>query len=121
MSIALAKWTVADYHRMAAAGVLAGRRVELIAGDIVEMAPEGPLHRYTNAGVQGYFQELLGERALVLPPGPIELPDGSSEPEPDISVVAALGAVYKTRLPRLADIYWLMEISDALNLSLKSI
>ncbi|HEY9901348.1 MAG TPA: Uma2 family endonuclease, partial [Candidatus Sericytochromatia bacterium] len=36
----LAKWSVEDYHRMIAAGILCDRRVELLAGDIVQMSPE---------------------------------------------------------------------------------
>ncbi len=41
MAIALARWSVEDYHRMIAAGILGDRRVELLAGDIVEISPEG--------------------------------------------------------------------------------
>jgi hypothetical protein len=44
--LTLAQWTVAAYHRMIAAGVLADRRVELLNGQIVERAPEGPERRY---------------------------------------------------------------------------
>lgn len=40
----LAKWTITDYHRMIAAGILCDRSVELLAGDIVQMSPEGLLH-----------------------------------------------------------------------------
>jgi len=40
----LAKWSVEDYHRMIAAGILRDRRVELLAGDIGQMSPEDPLH-----------------------------------------------------------------------------
>lgn len=43
-NLALAKWSVVDYHRMIAAGILIDRRVELLNGDILEMSPEGPLH-----------------------------------------------------------------------------
>ncbi|MCZ8054818.1 MAG: Uma2 family endonuclease, partial [Microcystis sp. LE19-12.2C] len=44
-NLALAKWSVVDYHRMIAAGILIDRRVELLNGDILEMSPEGPLHK----------------------------------------------------------------------------
>ncbi len=42
--ITLAKWSIEDYHRMIEAGILRDRHVELLAGDIVEMSPEGLLH-----------------------------------------------------------------------------
>ncbi|WP_017326449.1 Uma2 family endonuclease [Synechococcus sp. PCC 7336] len=111
MGLTLAKWSLTDYHRTIEAGVLAGRKVELIGGDIVEMAPEGPLHRYTNASVLDYLKQLLGDRAQVLPPGPIELSADGSEPEPDVAVVAPLGTIYMERLPRSEDFYWVVEVS----------
>lgn len=40
----LAKWTVDDYHGMIAAGILQDRQLELLAGEIHEMAPEKPPH-----------------------------------------------------------------------------
>jgi hypothetical protein len=36
----LARWSLEDYHRMIDTGILAGRQVELLAGEIVEMSPE---------------------------------------------------------------------------------
>ncbi|MDZ8055223.1 MAG: hypothetical protein RMX68_001830 [Aulosira sp. ZfuVER01] len=39
------KWTVEEYHRMIETGLLAGRQVELIDGNIIDMAPELPIHR----------------------------------------------------------------------------
>jgi len=41
MTTIAAKWTLQDYHRMIEAGILNDRHVELIKGEIVEMAPEG--------------------------------------------------------------------------------
>lgn len=39
----LIKWSVEDYHQMIEAGILCDRRVELLAGEIVEMSPETQL------------------------------------------------------------------------------
>jgi hypothetical protein len=39
------RFTVADYYRMAEAGILAeDDRVELLAGQVVDMSPIGPAH-----------------------------------------------------------------------------
>lgn len=38
MTVATAKWSLEDYHRTIAAGILVDRRVELLKGDIVDMA-----------------------------------------------------------------------------------
>lgn len=40
----LVKWTVNDYHMMIEAGIFKDRHVELLAGEIHEMAPERPPH-----------------------------------------------------------------------------
>ncbi len=55
----LAKWSVDDYHRMIAAGILRDRRVELLAGEIVEMSPETPIHYTTAKRGAKYLNELL--------------------------------------------------------------
>ena len=98
---------------MISAGAFSDRKVQLVLGEIVEMAPEGPLHRYSTAGVLDYLRQLFGDRASILPPGPIELPASNSEPEPDVAIVAPLGSTYRDRLPMPADIYWLVEISHS--------
>lgn len=113
MTIAPAKWSVATYRHLSDAGLLADCKVELVAGEVLKRVSEGSLHRYTLAGAQAYLQQRLGDRALVLPPGPIELPGSDSEPEPDLAIVAPLGSAYKTRLPQPTDICWLVEISGS--------
>lgn len=107
----LAKWSVEDYHRMIETGILVDRRVELIAGEIVEMTPEGPLHRYVTDNAADYLRSLLIGKAKIYEAHPITLPD--SEPEPDIAIVRLRGESYRTRHPYPEDIYWLVEISDS--------
>lgn len=63
MTLTTAKWTVEDYHRMIAAGILEGRHVELLNGEIVEMAPEGEPHAYSSDEAGEYLIYLLGDRA----------------------------------------------------------
>nr|WP_199318638.1 MULTISPECIES: hypothetical protein [Cyanophyceae] len=38
MSVAIAKWTLDEYHRMIEVGLLEHRQVELLNGEIVEMS-----------------------------------------------------------------------------------
>lgn len=106
----LAKWSVEDYHRMIETGILVDRRLELIAGEIVEMTPEGPLHRYVTDTAADYLRSLLLGKAKIYEAHPITLPD--SEPEPDIAIVRLQTERYRTRHPYPEDIYWLIEISD---------
>jgi Uma2 family endonuclease len=44
MTITAAKWTINEYHRLVATGLLDEKRVELLEGIIVDMAPEGMPH-----------------------------------------------------------------------------
>jgi Uma2 family endonuclease len=113
------KWSVADYHRMIAAGLLAGRQVELLAGNVVEMAPELPIHRATYRRGARYLEALLGDRAVVFTAAPITLPS-NGEPQPDIAIVAPPESRYDDRHPEPADVYWLIEVSNStLNFDLK--
>lgn len=63
--ITLAKWTIEEYHRMIAAGILDHRRVELLKGEIVEMSPEREPHAYFSSEAGEYLTRLLGERAMI--------------------------------------------------------
>jgi Uma2 family endonuclease len=106
----LTKWSLSDYHKIIEAGILSDRRVELILGDIVEMSPEGPMHRYINHTTVKYLRTVLKNRAEVIEAHPITL--GDSEPEPDIAIVRSPDGLYLTRHPYPEDIYWLIEIAD---------
>ncbi|MEQ8998262.1 MAG: hypothetical protein RID53_17340 [Coleofasciculus sp. B1-GNL1-01] len=65
MAITTAKWTIDEYHRMIAAGILVDRRVELLQGEIVEMSPEGEPHAYFNSEAGEYLMRQLSDRAMV--------------------------------------------------------
>ena len=108
--ITLAKWSVDDYHAMITAGILSDRSVELLAGEIIEMSPEGPLHRYTLTEGVKYLRSVLEDKAEVQEAHPITLSD--SEPEPDITIIKSPNSRYKTRHPYPEDIYWLIEIAN---------
>ncbi len=106
----LAKWSVEDYHHMIAAGILRDRRVELLAGDIVQMSPEVPLHASRIRKIANYLRSLLNGLALVSEAHPITLQQ--SEPEPDIAIVRLPESRYDERHPASEDIFWLIEIAD---------
>lgn len=105
----LAKWSVDDYHRMLKAGILRNRRVELLAGEIVEMSPETPIHYNTAKRGAKYLEELLAGKAEVRFNEPITLAD--SEPEPDIAIVQLPESAYNDRHPRVDDIFWVVEVA----------
>ncbi len=94
---------------MIEAGILHGRSVELLAGEIVEMSPETPIHYTTAKRGAKYLQELLSGKADVRFNGPITLAD--SEPEPDIAVVRLPESAYSDRHPNPQDIFWIIEVA----------
>ncbi len=105
----ISRSSVEDYHKAIAAGVLSDRRVQLLAGEIVEMSPETPQHYNTAKRGTKYLEELLRDRAEIRFNGPVTLAD--SEPEPDIAIVRSPGSLYDDRHPQASDIFWLVEVA----------
>lgn len=97
---------------MIASGILVGRRVELLNGEIVEMAPEGPEHAQLSTDAADVLRSCLGEKALIREAKPITLPHNGSEPEPDIAIVEPLRAAYRTRHPYPENVFWLIEYAN---------
>ena len=104
------KWTVADYHQLVATGLLEGKSVELLEGELISMSPEGVPHSYTNRSVADYLRTLLSDIAIVSEAHPVTL--DNSEPEPDLAIVRLPKELYKQHHPYPEDIYWLIEISN---------
>jgi len=112
MTVVTAKWTLEEYHRMIDSGVLDDRQVELIRGEIVEMAPEGKPHADFSSKAGNYLVRLLGERAEVRHAKPITLPD-DSEPEPDVAIVQFFEEEYQKHHPYPENIFWVIEYSES--------
>ncbi len=106
----LAKWSVFQYHQMIEAQILNDQSVELLAGEIVEMSPESPLHYNTAKRGVRYLEDLLKGKAEVRFNGAITLAD--SEPEPDIAIAKLPESRYDEHHPYPEDIYWLVEVAN---------
>ena len=107
------RWTVAEYHRMAETGMLEpDARVELIDGEIIDMAPIGPMH----AGIVDQLTDLMTRAvvgsAIVRVQNPVEL-SNRSEPEPDLTLLRPRADFYKRRQPTAADVLLAIEVSDS--------
>jgi Uma2 family endonuclease len=109
----LKRWTVDDYHRMISAGILTPEdRVELLDGQIVEMAPQDPPHASRIDDGGDYLKALFANRAKVRVQLPITLAPGS-EPEPDFAIVRIDENRYRDRHPQPQDVLLLIEVSDS--------
>lgn len=105
------QFTSAEYHAMAEAGILSeDERVELIAGEIVRMAPIGSRHAGCVKRLNRRFSH-LGDRALVSVQDPIAL-SPSHEPEPDLAILRPREDDYAQFHPAPADILLVIEVAD---------
>lgn len=104
--------TVDEYYRMADAGVLApDARVELIDGEVIDMAPMKSAHARTVNWINTILVEAIHGRALVTCQTPLRL-DDRSEPEPDLMLVRSRTDHYAASHPTAADVLLLIEVSD---------
>jgi Uma2 family endonuclease len=105
--------TVDEYHRMAEVGLLApDARVELIEGEIIDMAPIGLDHNSVVTQLADLFYTATGQSALVQTQGVVRL-DRRSEPQPDIAILKRREDYYRRAHPAPVDVLLLVEVSDS--------
>jgi Uma2 family endonuclease len=102
------RFSVEEYYRMAETGVLKpDARVELLNGEII-----GPFH----GGVVNYLVDVFTTackgRWRTTVQNPVRL-DDHSEPQPDLMLAKPAPDFYRKRHPQPADVFLLVEISDA--------
>lgn len=106
------KLTVEAYHRMGAAGVFApAARVELIQGEVVDMAPIGSKHASVVRRLNQRLGMAAGPRAVVAVQDPIQL-DTSTEPQPDLALLRPRADFYSERHPLPAEVLLIIEVAD---------
>lgn len=105
------RFTVREYHAMVEAGLLSeDDRVELIDGEIVEMAPIGTRHLACVVALTHLLTKASDDRYFVSVQNPILLDEGT-EPQPDLSLL-------RTRpnptgeLPGPENLLLIVEVSD---------
>ncbi len=97
---------------MVEAGVLAAdERVELIEGQLFEMAAKGTAHSAAVTRIDRVLSRRLEGLALIRWQDPVQLSD-RSEPEPDVAIVAFDPFDYEEHHPTAAEIFWLIEVAD---------
>jgi Uma2 family endonuclease len=114
--IATFKWSIKNWHELVESGVLEGKSIELLEGEIIEMSPEREWHTYTNDDVDELLREKFKGLAKIRESHPITLDNSphsrASEPEPDIAIVRLPKNIYTKHHPFPEDIYWLIEVAD---------
>jgi len=107
------RFTTAEYGQMISAGVLTkAHRVELLNGEIVDMAPIGPEHNSEVDFLNAYCNDLPRQEVIVRTQGSIQL-DEASQPQPDIALLHARKDFYRLKLPGPKDIFLVIEVADS--------
>ncbi|QKQ74481.1 Uma2 family endonuclease [Nostoc sp. TCL240-02] len=114
MSLTTAKrFTIAEYHRLAELGFFEeDERVELIKGEIIQMAAKGTPHSVCETRLERELYKLVGDRATLRGQQPITL-SNNSEPEPDRVIAKNRDDDYLANHPSPSDILLLIEIADS--------
>src|SRR5207237_1757760 len=107
------RFTVDEYHRRGEVGIFSeDDRVELLAGEIVEMSPLGPLHAGTVDRLTALFASRLGAEVIVRVQNPLLLRTEDSEPQPDVVLLRLRTDFYARSHPEAQDVYLVIEVAD---------
>ncbi len=105
--------TVRDYQRMGEAGIFhEDDRVELIEGEIVDMAPIGAGHASSVKRLANIMKLAVWEQAIVSVQDPIVLGEQSA-PQPDIALLRPKADYYAAAHPQARDVLLIVEVADS--------
>jgi Uma2 family endonuclease len=111
-TLTVRRFTVDEYYRMAEAGILGpGERVELIEGEIIQVAAIGSRHAGCVKRLIRLLVRGVGDRGLVQAQDPVRL-DDVSEPEPDIALLRPRADDYTSAHPGPEDVLLIIEVAD---------
>ena len=96
---------------MAAAGVFnEPKKIELIDGYLVTKMPKSPEHGFSTKETLKALERMLPLGWTSRKEDPVRIP-AYDEPEPDVAIVRGSDADYRHRLPEVADVGLLVEVS----------
>ena len=107
-------FTRKEYHAMGKAGIFApNERMELLEGEIIVMSPVGNWHAFCVDSLNYEFAALnISRRAIVRVQNPAAT-SPTSEPEPDLMLMAYKDDRYLSGHPNPQDILLLVEVADS--------
>lgn len=104
-------FTVSEYNKMAEAGILPERGVELINGEIINMSPIGMRHNAMVSKLTHFLVEKVGQNALLFPQCAF-MASEFTQPEPDLALAKFRSDYYVNAMLRGSDLFLLIEVSD---------
>ncbi|WP_404785629.1 Uma2 family endonuclease [Altericista sp. CCNU0014] len=122
MTVATAKrFTIDEYHQLIQLGFLVEggalrdgkhERIELIRGELMQMATKGIPHTFCTSRLCRLLDRLLEDRAVIRGQEPIALLP-NSEPEPDVVIARGRDTDYLAHHPYSEDILLVVEVADS--------
>lgn len=103
------RWTTSDYFRMAAAGLFDRRRVELLQGEIIQMAAQETPHRAAVSRLSRLLLNAFDASHWVVIQGTLKL-SAHSAPDPDFHVFDVPVGTPDQQLPKPLLV---IEVSDS--------
>ena len=105
-------FTADEYQAMDASGLFPpDQRLELIEGEVIEMAAIRPVHASVVDRLNQVLVHLAGDRAIVRVQNPVRLSD-LSEPQPDLCLIRPRPDYYSSGHPGSGDILLAVEVGD---------
>jgi Uma2 family endonuclease len=105
--------TVQEFFRMGESGVLApDARIELIEGELIDMAPIGPAHAGRTTRIGTILHRGVADHAIVSTQNPIILGDLNA-PQPDITLLKPRADFYEIEHPHPDDVLLVVEVADS--------
>lgn len=105
--------SVTEFMHIAGAGVFSPEaRLELIEGDMIDMAPIGVAHARMVTELVRLLYRMVPAEVTISPQNPLQLGQRSL-PQPDIQVLKPRADAYAKGHPGPSDVYLLIEVCDS--------
>ena len=108
-------WTRSEYEELYSCGLMAGQRLELIEGELIDQMgkkrPHGNSLRLLHRWLVGVFGWPLVGQEESIDVAPQD--NASSEPEPDLIVAKRDLSTFQSENPRPEDLQLVIEVSDS--------
>ena len=106
------KFTVEQFHKMAESGILnEDDRVELILGEIIEMAAIGIKHAACRRRLNSFLHQKLGNKVIISIQNSVVLNE-FSELQPDVALLKPREDFYASAHPQPKDVFLIIEVAD---------
>ena len=107
------RFSIKEFIKMAEAGILyEDDRLELLDGEIIQMAAIGSYHAGCVLGLTKFFSGVVGEDVLVNVQNPFKIDDDTLF-EPDLVILRPRADLYMTSYPTPSDALLIIEVSDS--------